>query len=146
MRAIVQRVSSASVTVQGRVVAEIGAGFVALVGVRDGDTDTDAERVADRIAGLRVFPDADGKMNLALTDVRGAVLVVSQFTLYADTSRGRRPSFVDAAPPEVAEPLVEMVAAGLRSRGIDVATGVFGASMRVELVNEGPVTILLETR
>ena len=126
-------------------VGEIGPGFLALVGVRTGDTSADAARLADRIAGLRVFPDADGKMNLSVGDAGGAVLVVSQFTLYADTSRGRRPSFVEAARPEEAEPLVDEVARVLRETGLEVATGVFGASMDVELLNRGPVTILLET-
>ncbi|HVE91392.1 MAG TPA: D-aminoacyl-tRNA deacylase [Actinomycetota bacterium] len=145
MRAVIQRVSRASVSVGGDLVGEIGSGFLVLLGAGRGDGEAEALHVADKIANLRVIQDGDGKMNLSLLDVQGEVLVVSQFTLYADTSRGRRPSFVDAAPPEEAEPLVERVAARLTELGLRVACGVFGASMDVELVNRGPVTILIDT-
>ena len=131
-------------TVDGSVVGEIGAGFLVLLGVHHDDTPVVAAQMADKIANLRVFTDPDGKMNLSLLDAGGSALVVSQFTLYADTSRGRRPSFVDAARPEVAEPLVREVIARLESSGVVVSSGVFGAHMDVALVNDGPVTILLE--
>ncbi len=146
MRAVVQRVSEASVRVDGEIVAAIGPGFVALVGVRADDTADDAVRLADKIAYLRVFADDDGKMNRSVVDVGGSVLVVSQFTLYGDTRRGRRPSFVDAARPEAAEPLVDAVAERLRELGVEIATGSFGAHMDVALTNDGPVTILIESR
>ena len=144
MRVVVQRVRRGRVTVEGRPVAEIGLGFVILVGVGKGDGREQAEWLADKCAGLRVFEDSQGKMNLALPDVGGAVLVVSQFTLYADAGKGRRPSFIDAAPPEHAAPLVEALADGLRRLGIPVQSGSFGAHMLVEIENDGPVTILLE--
>jgi D-tyrosyl-tRNA(Tyr) deacylase len=144
MRAVVQRVKRASVTVEGQVVAAIERGVVILVGVRTGDTEEAARWLAQKIAGLRVFEDTEGKFNLALKDVGGAALVVSQFTLYADARKGRRPSFTDAAPPEVAEPLIARFVAFLRAEGIPVQTGVFGAKMLVEIHNDGPVTILLE--
>ena len=144
MRVVVQRVRRGRVTVEGRPVAEIGPGFVILVGVGKGDGREQAEWLAEKCAGLRVFEDPEGKMNLALPDVGGAVLVVSQFTLYADASKGRRPSFIDAAPPEDAAPLVEAFADGLRRLGIPVQSGSFGAHMLVEIENDGPVTILLE--
>ena len=143
MRAVCQRVSSASVTVDGEVVGEIGHGWLVLLGVGPGDDEQTAARIADTIVGLRVFEDEAGKMNRSVVDVDGAVLLVSQFTLYADTSRGRRPGFTGAAPPAVAEPLVERVAALIRERGLTVATGRFGAHMEVALVNDGPVTIVL---
>ena len=146
MRAVVQRVSSASVETGGRVAGSIGAGFLVLVGVATDDTEDDARALAAKIAGLRVFDDGAGTMNLALADVGGSVLAVSQFTLYGDARKGRRPSFIDAAPAEIAQPLFERVVALLRREGLTVETGVFGASMRVELVNEGPVTILLDSR
>jgi D-tyrosyl-tRNA(Tyr) deacylase len=145
VRAVVQRVSRAVVRVDRRVVGEIGQGLLVLVGVRLGDTGGQAEALADKVAHLRVFPDDDGKMNRSVLDEEGAVLVVSQFTLYGDTRRGRRPSFVDAAPPEEAEPFVGMVAAQLGELGVTTATGEFGAHMEVELTNDGPVTILIET-
>jgi D-tyrosyl-tRNA(Tyr) deacylase len=145
VRALVQRVSSASVVVDGATVGSIGLGLLVLLGVRVGDEPASADAIVDKIANLRVFTDDDGKMNLSLLDISGEVLVVSQFTLYADTRRGRRPSFVDAAPPEIAEPLVEAVIGGLSARGLGVSSGVFGAHMEVALVNDGPVTILLET-
>ncbi len=145
MRVLLQRVSRAAVTVDGQTVGEIGRGFVALVGVGHGDGEEQAAWLAGKVAGLRVFEDADGKFNLSLHDVGGSVLVVSQFTLYADASRGRRPAFVDAAPPQIAEPLVERFAALLREKyRVPVEMGVFGAHMLVELVNDGPVTIMLE--
>jgi D-tyrosyl-tRNA(Tyr) deacylase len=144
VRALVQRVSSASVVVDGSTVGSIAGGFLVLLGVHHDDTVEVAAQMADKIANLRVFNDDHGKMNLSLLDAGGEALVVSQFTLYADTRRGRRPSFVDAAAPEVAEPLVRAVIDALAARGIGVASGVFGAHMDVTLVNDGPVTILLE--
>jgi D-tyrosyl-tRNA(Tyr) deacylase len=144
MRAVLQRVSSARVAVDGVVVGDIGRGLLALVGVAGGDDPATAERLADAIVGLRIFPDPAGKLNLSVADVGGAVLVVSQFTLLADTSRGRRPSFTAAAPAAVAEELVDRVAEAIASTGVAVATGRFGAHMTVTLVNEGPVTILLD--
>jgi D-aminoacyl-tRNA deacylase len=143
MRAVCQRVSRASVTVDGDVVGEIGIGWMVLLGIGPGDDDATAARMADKIVGLRVFDDGDGKMNRSVADVGGAILLVSQFTLYADTSRGRRPGFTNAAPPAVAAPLVDRVAELVRARGLRVDTGRFGASMQVELVNDGPVTIVL---
>ncbi len=144
MRAVVQRVTRASVTVEGRVTGSIGRGLLVLVGFAPTDVPDQVEWMADKIAGLRVFADGEGKMNRDLAAVGGAVLVVSQFTLYGDASRGRRPSFIGAAPPEVAIPLYEALIAALRARGIPVETGEFGAMMDVELVNDGPVTIILE--
>jgi D-tyrosyl-tRNA(Tyr) deacylase len=137
-------VSRASVSVDGAVVGEIGVGLCVLVGVTHDDTEADACKLAEKVWHLRVFPDADGTMNLPLADAGGAALVISQFTLYGDTARGRRPSWVDAARPEQAEPLVEVFADALRGLGATVATGVFGADMQVALVNDGPVTLLLE--
>jgi D-aminoacyl-tRNA deacylase len=144
MRVVLQRVSRASVTVEGRVVGEIGRGFLVLAGFTASDTGETVAWMAEKIAGLRVLPDDEGKMNRSLGEVGGAALVVSQFTLYGDARKGRRPSFVDAAPPEVAEPLYERLVDGLTARGIPVARGVFGAVMAVELVNDGPVTLILE--
>jgi D-tyrosyl-tRNA(Tyr) deacylase len=144
MRAVVQRVSRGSVSVEGQVVGAIERGVVVLVGVTHDDTEERAEWLARKIAGLRIFEDRAGKMNAGLLDVDGAALVISQFTLYADTRKGRRPGFTDAAPPEVAEPLVEYFAQVLRNHGVPVETGVFGADMLVEIHNDGPVTILLE--
>lgn len=144
MRAVIQRVSQASVTVEGRVVGAIGLGYLVLVGVTHGDGVEQAEWMAAKIAGLRLFADDQGLTNLALADVGGAVLVVSQFTLYADARKGRRPSFTDAASPEAAEPLVERLIAALRAQGLSVASGVFRAEMQVALVNDGPVTLILE--
>jgi D-tyrosyl-tRNA(Tyr) deacylase len=144
MRVLLQRVSSASVSVDGQVVGEIGRGFCLLVGFTHADTAAEVEAMVDKVAGLRLFADAEGRMNLALGDVGGALLVVSQFTLYGDASRGRRPSFVDAARPEVAVPLYEEFCARLAARGLVVATGRFGASMVVDLRNDGPVTLMLE--
>ncbi len=146
MRAVVQRVSSARVRVGGRTVSEIGRGFVVLLGVARDDGPADAEYLAAKIRDLRIFEDADGKMNRALGDVQGAVLVVSQFTLYGDCRRGRRPSFDAAAPAPAARALYEEVVNQLRACGLTVATGEFQAMMDVELVNEGPVTLLLDSR
>jgi D-tyrosyl-tRNA(Tyr) deacylase len=137
-------VSRAAVRVEGATTGEIGRGFVVLAGFAPGDGERQLAWMAEKITGLRVFGDGEGKMNLPLSDVGGAVLVISQFTLYGDASKGRRPSFIGAAPPEVAEPLYERFVAQLRERGLRVETGRFGAMMEVELVNEGPVTIVLE--
>lgn len=144
MRAVVQRVNQASVSVDGEIVGQIERGVVVLVGVTHGDTQEQAEWLARKVAGLRIFEDSEGKMNAGLLDVDGAALVVSQFTLYADARKGRRPSFTDAAPPEVAEPLVAHFAQALRDEGVPVETGIFQAYMLVEIHNDGPVTILLE--
>jgi D-tyrosyl-tRNA(Tyr) deacylase len=146
MRAVVQRVTRASVSVAGVVAGAIERGFLVLVGVSVEDDERDADALAQKIAGLRVFADADGAMNLALADAGGAVLVVSQFTLLGDVRKGRRPSFITAARGEAAERLYERVAATLRESGLRVETGVFGADMAVELVNDGPVTILIDTK
>lgn len=145
MRAVVQRVSRAEVRVRGQAIGKIGPGFVILLGVGRGDTEADAEFIADRTLGMRVFADPAGKMNLALDAVAGAVLVISQFTLYADTSQ-RRPSFVNAAAPDEAQRLYDCFLSRLRARGVRVETGEFGAMMEVELVNDGPVTIVLDSR
>ncbi|HQR18142.1 MAG TPA: D-aminoacyl-tRNA deacylase [Gemmatimonadales bacterium] len=144
MRVVLQRVSRASVTVGGRVTGAIGRGFLLLAGFHPTDTAEQVDWMAAKLAGLRLFPDADGKMNLGLAEVDGGVLVVSQFTLYGDTDRGRRPSFVDAARPEHAIPLYERLLAQLRAAGLTVAAGEFGADMQVELLNDGPVTLILE--
>ncbi len=144
MRVLLQRVSKASVTVDGAVVGAIDHGFVILVGVGHGDGEEQAAWLAKKVAGLRIFEDAEGKFNLSILDVGGSALVVSQFTLFADTRKGRRPAFIDAALPEIAEPLVERFAEHLRARGIPVEMGVFGAHMLVEIHNDGPVTIWLE--
>jgi D-tyrosyl-tRNA(Tyr) deacylase len=144
MRVLLQRVSRAEVRVGDRVTGRIGRGYLLLVGLTHGDGEEDLLWMADKIVGLRLFGDADDKMNLALADVGGALLVVSQFTLYGDASKGRRPSFIDAARPETAIPLYERFLALLRERGASVETGEFGAMMDVELVNDGPVTLWLE--
>ena len=144
MRAVVQRVSRACVRVGGDVAGEIGAGLCVLVGVTHTDGPADAERMADKLANLRLFGDEAGVMNRSVVEAGGAVLVVSQFTLYGDTSRGRRPSWVGAAPGAHAEPLVGTVVARLASKGLRVATGRFGAHMEVDLVNDGPVTVLVD--
>jgi D-tyrosyl-tRNA(Tyr) deacylase len=144
VRVLLQRVSRAEVRVNGKATGTIGRGFLLLVGVTHTDTEAQVAWMAEKVAGLRLFGDAEGKMNLALADVGGAVLVVSQFTLYGDAAKGRRPSFIDAARPEVAEPLYERFVALLREHGLEVATGEFGAMMDVELVNDGPVTLWLE--
>jgi D-aminoacyl-tRNA deacylase len=144
VRALVQRVSRAKVTVDGELVGEIGAGLCVLVGVTHDDSDAVARKLADRIFHLRVLADHLGVMNRSLADTGDEVLVVSQFTLYGDTSKGRRPSWLAAAPPEVAEPLVDVVVEALRQLGARVATGRFRTTMAVELVNDGPVTVMLE--
>lgn len=144
MRVILQRVSRAEVRVGDRVTGAIERGFLLLIGFTHSDTEAAVAWMADKVAGLRLFTDADGKMNLGLDDVGGAVLVVSQFTLYGDAQKGRRPSFIDAARPELAIPLYERFVAMLRERGLRVETGEFGAMMDVELVNDGPVTLSLE--
>ena len=144
MRIVLQRVSAASVTIAGRTVGRIDRGFCLLLGITLGDTAAEADWLADKVAGLRLFNDADGKMNLGLAEVGGSVLVVSQFTLYGDASRGRRPSFIDAARPEEAVPLYEGFIAALRARGLPVETGEFGAAMVVDIQNDGPVTLILE--
>jgi len=146
MKAVLQRVSRASVTVGGEVVGQIGRGLLVLLGVEQGDTEADAHQLADKTIQLRIFDDAEGKMNLSLAEVGGAMLVVSQFTLLGDCRKGRRPSFVDAAPPEMAEKLYETFVAAVGTQGVPVATGRFRAMMQVELVNDGPVTMLLDSR
>ena len=145
MRAVIQRVSRASVAVRGQTVAAIGAGFLVLLGVGKSDAPDDAEYLAQKTAGLRILRDAGGKMNSSLADVGGAVLVVSQFTLYGDCRKGRRPSFDEAASADQAEALYEEYVEALRDRGLPVQTGVFQAMMDVELVNDGPVTLLLDS-
>ena len=142
MRAVVQRVRSARVIVGDEVVGAIGRGLLVLLGVAPTDTAAEAQWLADKIVGLRIFADADDKMNLSVADVGGGVLVVSQFTLYGDCRKGRRPSFVGAAPPEIAEPLYEAFVNAVRALGVPTATGRFGAMMQVELVNDGPVTLI----
>lgn len=146
MKAVLQRVSRAKVTVAGETVGQIELGLLVLLGVEQGDTEADARQLADKTIQLRIFDDADGKMNLALTDVGGALLVVSQFTLLGDCRKGRRPSFIAAAPPAEAERLYELFVAAAGAQGVKVATGRFRAMMDVELVNAGPVTLLLDSR
>lgn len=146
MRVVLQRVSQGSVTVDGQIVGAVDNGYVALVGVTHGDTHAEAELLAKKTAHLRVFEDAQGKMNLSALETNGGVLVISQFTLYADARRGRRPGFTDAAPPDIASPLVDYFAERLRAEGITrVEQGVFGAMMQVEIHNSGPTTILLDS-
>lgn len=144
MRALLQRVSRASVTVEGEIISSIGKGLLILLGVGHGDGEEQAKFIAEKIANLRVFEDEQGKTNLSIQDVKGEAIVVSQFTLYADTRKGRRPSFIDAALPDVAEPLVNRVVELLRLYGVPTQTGKFGAHMEVEIHNDGPVTIWLE--
>lgn len=143
MRIVVQRVTRASVTVDGEVVGAIARGLLVLLGIATDDTAEEVDRLAGKVARLRIFEASDGKFDLSVLDVGGEILVVSQFTLLADTAKGNRPGFSDAARPEVAKPLVERFCAALSGQGISVATGVFGARMSVELVNDGPVTIVL---
>lgn len=146
MRAVIQRVTRGSVSVDGQVIGAIGPGLVILVGVKNGDGEEEAAWLAQKVAHLRIFADEQGKFNRSLLDVGGEALVVSQFTLYGDAQRGRRPSFSDAAPPEVAAPLVDLFTQHLRQQGVRrVETGRFGAMMLVEILNDGPVTILLDT-
>lgn len=146
MRVVLQRVSAARVIVDGAVIGEITRGWLALVGMAPTDTPTELAWMAEKIANLRCFPDADGKMNLSVQDVAGAVLAVSNFTLYADCQKGRRPSFVNAARPEVAEPLYVEFLNRLRALGLPVQAGRFGADMQVELTNDGPVTLLIDSQ
>jgi len=145
MRAVVQRVTRASVTVDGKIVGEVGNGLVVLLGIAHADNEDDANYLVDKIAALRVFDDDEGKMNLSVQDVSGGLLIVSQFTLHGDVRRGLRPSWIDAAPPEIAEPLYDYFVQQARKSVSEVATGSFRAMMRVELVNDGPVTILLDS-
>jgi D-tyrosyl-tRNA(Tyr) deacylase len=145
MRLVIQRVSSASVAVDGEVVGAIAGGLLVLVGVRHGDTTDLARRLAAKTAELRIFPDEGGRFNRSLRDAGGEALVVSQFTLYGDTRKGRRPSFNDAAPPEVAEPLIAAYVDALQAAGVRIAQGRFGAQMQVALVNDGPVTIIIDS-
>lgn len=146
MRAVVQRVSESRVTVGGETVGEIGRGLLVLLGVGEGDQESDAQYLAEKVAGLRIFEDAEGKMNLSVADVGGSVLVVSQFTLYGDCRKGRRPSFTDAAPPDRADELYQVFARRLSDLGVPTATGEFQARMAVSLVNDGPVTLLLDSQ
>ena len=146
MRCVIQRVANAKVEVAGETVGKIEKGFMVLIGAENGDGEADAKYCADKIAGLRVFEDANGKMNLSLSDAGGDVLLVSQFTLLADARHGRRPDFIQAARPEAAEPLCERVKAMLEEKGLHVETGRFRTDMQVSLVNDGPVTILLDSR
>jgi D-tyrosyl-tRNA(Tyr) deacylase len=145
MRAVIQRVASASVTVEGQVVGAIGAGLLVLLGVGQGDTEADADYLAEKIAHLRIFEDAEGKMNVSLLETGGGALVISQFTLYGDARKGRRPSFSSAAPPDEADRLYQYCCSRLHALGVPVEMGVFQAHMAVALVNDGPVTILLES-
>jgi D-aminoacyl-tRNA deacylase len=146
LKALLQRVSRASVIVEGEIVGSIRAGLVILLGVANGDTRRDVQYLAEKVVGLRIFNDAEGKFNLSVREVKGELLAVSQFTLLADSRKGRRPSFTDAAPPQLAEELFESFVAGLRSTGLKVETGRFQTHMWVEILNDGPVTILLDSR
>jgi D-tyrosyl-tRNA(Tyr) deacylase len=146
MRAVLQRVKNASVTVDGRVTGEIGPGLLVLLGVGHGDTEKDVDWMTDKVSGLRIFEDEAGKMNRSLLDTSKALLAVSQFTLYADTRKGRRPSFTDAAPPDEAKRLYALYCERSRGLGLTVAEGVFAADMKVALLNDGPVTIVLDSR
>ncbi len=146
MRAVLQRVSRAKVSIADETVGEIGPGLLVLLGVTHGDTSEQAKWLAEKIVGLRIFNDADGKMNRDVTEIGGAVLVVSQFSLYGDCKKGRRPSFIDAAPPEIAIPLYETFINGVKALGVPTATGRFGAAMQVELVNDGPVTVIVDSK
>ena len=146
MKALIQRVSRATVTVEGQVMGKIGCGLVILLGISTGDAEADARYLADKCANLRIFSDDNGKFNLSCLDTGGGALVVSQFTLCGDTSKGRRPSFIDAARPEVSEPLYEKFKYYLREAGVPVESGVFGAMMDVEIHNDGPVTLMVESK
>ncbi|MDF1513911.1 MAG: D-aminoacyl-tRNA deacylase [Anaerolineae bacterium] len=144
MKTVIQRVKSASVTVENRIVSRIGPGLLVLIGIGQEDTGEQARWLAHKTANLRIFPDSEGKMNLSVKDSGGEILVVSQFTLYGNTRKGFRPSFVSAAAPEIAEPLIDSYVAGLLAEDVDVVTGIFRADMQVSLVNDGPVTILMD--
>ncbi|HNO12555.1 MAG TPA: D-aminoacyl-tRNA deacylase [bacterium] len=144
MRIVAQRVTKASVSIEGRITGAIEKGLVLLIGIRNGDTSDEMKFFSEKCLHLRIFEDADGKMNRSILDVNGSILAVSQFTLYADTSKGRRPNFLDAARPEIAEPLYNEFVAHLRLHNVHVETGIFGAMMEVEIHNSGPVTIILE--
>jgi D-tyrosyl-tRNA(Tyr) deacylase len=146
MRAVVQRVARANVVIAGDTVGDIGAGLVVLLGIAHPDTPAQAQWLAEKVAGLRIFNDAEGKMNRDLVEVGGAMLIVSQFTLYGDCRKGKRPSFIDAAPPSIAIPLYETFINSVKALGIRVAEGRFGADMKVELVNDGPVTLIVDSR
>jgi D-aminoacyl-tRNA deacylase len=146
MRVVLQRVSEARVKIDGAIVGEIGRGLLALLGVTHNDTPEQAEWLADKLVGLRVFEDSEGKMNRDVVEVGGGVLIVSQFTLYGDCRKGRRPSFIEAAPPAVAVPLYAAFVDAMRARGVPTATGRFGAMMEVELVNDGPVTLIVDSK
>jgi len=146
MRAVVQRVKDAAVTVGDRMIGKIGPGLLVLLGVGRDDSEHDADYISDKVAGLRIFPDADGRMNLSVGEAGGQVMVISQFTLYGDVRRGKRPSFSDAAAPKLAVRLYDRVVLRLREKALSVTTGEFGAMMQVRLTNDGPVTILLDSR
>lgn len=146
MRAVVQRVTDADVSVEGKITGSVKKGFVVLLGVEDGDSEKDADYIIDKVTGLRVFDDAEGKMNLSVTDIGGEVLAVSQFTLLGDVRKGKRPSFIKAARPEEAKALYEYFVSGIRAKGIHVGEGVFQAEMLVRINNDGPVTILLDSK
>ena len=146
MRAVVQRVSRANVVIAADTVGDIGSGLVVLLGITHTDTPSQAQWLAEKVAGLRIFNDAEGKMNHDLVDVGGAMLIVSQFTLYGDCRKGKRPSFIDAAPPSIAIPLYETFINSVKALGIRVAEGRFGADMKVELVNDGPVTLIVDSK
>jgi D-tyrosyl-tRNA(Tyr) deacylase len=146
MKAVIQRVTRASVEVAGKVVGQISAGLVVLLGVAKGDGEADVRYMLDKIPGLRIFSDEQGKMNRSITELGGRILLVSQFTLLGDTDKGRRPGFDQAAPPDAARAFYEQVAAGLKARGVPIETGVFGAAMRLSLENDGPVTFILDSR
>ena len=146
MRCVIQRVTEASVTVEGEVIGQIGRGFMVLIGVSAEDTDKDLKYMAEKVPNLRIFEDGQGKMNLSLKDVGGAILAVSQFTLYGDARGGRRPSFIRAARPETAVPLYDAYCEGLRAAGLHVETGIFQTDMKVSLINDGPVTLLVDSR
>ncbi len=145
MKVVLQRVKHASVTIDGQVHGKINQGYLLLVGITDGDSETEAKKLADKVVDLRIFEDENGKMNLGIEQVQGDILSISQFTLYADCKKGRRPSFTKAARPEISNPLYERFNDFLRDRGMRVETGIFGAEMKVELLNDGPVTIVLDS-
>ncbi len=145
MRVVLQLVNGCKVTIDGKTSASIEKGFLLLLGVKNGDTEVDAVKLAKKVSGLRIFTDENDKMNLSLSDVGGSVIVVSNFTLYADCSHGRRPSFINAARPDVSEPLYEFFCDEMRKNGVEVQTGEFGADMKVELLNDGPVTLVIDS-